>query len=280
MNRGPAAFCRWCGTPLGLPTDPVLGTTTRRAMRSGSGLTMGTVLGAVALILLVAVTGWLVLGGGLVHLIPAANATPTPSGGASASPSASASSLPSASPTVTPTPTSGGPSASPSPSPSPSTSAEPTAPPTSTGFTCDPATIGDPNSAVWQVTNYQWSQHSGYDEMELDLTLRRTSATNAATATVESMTSSDVADRFGMTAPTTSRAIVVTFQGPVTVTFDTSHETGYSVIAEVAVGTGNDGLVHAVIGAQGNGCYKLSAADWGQSSAPATARVLVDVRPH
>ena len=273
VNGAPAGFCRWCGTPLGRPTDPVLGTTTRRALESQEGNPVGAILGAIAATAVIAVTGWLLLGGGLASLTPPATSSPTATIAPSAEPSPSTSGEPSVTPTETV-----GPTATPTLSPAPSPSAGETVPPTETGVTCDPATIADPNSAAWQVDSITWSPRARFDELQVLLDLRRAEAGRPTTADIESLGSADLPDFFGLEGPSTERAVVITFSRSVRLPNSIDVETGMDTIQEVQVADGSDGLAHVVVGVVGEGCYRLRAPDWESTPPLDQASIILEVR--
>lgn len=275
VNSGPAGFCRWCGTPLGRPTDPVLGTTTRRGIESREGSPIGIILGGIAATAVIAVTGWLLLGGGLAGGDPSQSPSPT----AIAQPSLEPSPTFSPGPTITTAPTSPPePTSSPEPSPEPTTSAEPSSPPTDTGFTCDPATIEDPNSATWTINNLIWAPRGRADELQIVLGRTRLESPRAAQVAIESVDPAQVIELYGIAGPITSRALVVTFSRQVGLSFVIDEVPGLDAVREVTIAGGSDDLVHAVIGVEGEGCYRLAAPDWELGTPPVEASIILSVR--
>lgn len=288
INSAAAPFCRWCGTPRGRPTDPVLGITTRRSLEPHHGSLGGTVLGAIAAVAILALAAWLVLGGGLGTVgslvgqndptptrTPAATepivATDPPTG--SSEPSLGVPSAPPTQEPSVPAPT-GEPTVLPSVEPSPSASAA------ETGFTCEPATITDASSAGWTLTRARWGPRGNFDQLGLVLELRRASAPRATVVTVESMEVAEVSAAFGIEGPASSeRAIVLTFDGPTDLTAEFTATPALSVIQALRVQIGSDGLLHAVIGVAGRGCHRLSAPSWAFESPAQEIEVILDVRP-
>lgn len=276
-NSRSAGFCRWCGTPLGRPTDPVLGTTTHRALTARHGNPLGSILGALLAVALVAVASWVFLGGGLAGGTGDARPSSSRFAGASLSGSPATSALPSNVPTELPPP--------PTPSPAPpsavlvSPSPAPTSPPTATDFTCDPASISDGTSAAWRLTRVRWGPRGPFDQLAFVLEQRRPTSDSPTLVSVESVPSTEVTGRFGLAAPSAGeRAIVVTFDGPVGLPSPIESEPGLEVIEDLLVDEGTDGLVHAVVGVTGTGCHRLNAPGWAFGAAPQEVEVILDVR--
>ncbi len=284
-NGAAAGFCRWCGTPLGRPTDPVLGTTTRRALDARQGTSLSTLLAAVAAIALLGGVGFVAANSGLLPAggeegspspRSAVSRDPSPEASGSAVPSAPAatnlgpSAAPSA-PVATPEATSGvvPPSASPVPS---------TMPPAATGFTCETATVADSSSSAWNLVRSRWGPRGGFDQLALVLQLRRTDAARATTVTVESMTGGEVTERYGLPAPTSGdRAIVLSFEGPVQLATEFEGDPDLTSIQELSATT-DEGTVRVVVGVTGEGCHRVSAAGWAFQSAAQEVEVILDVQ--
>jgi hypothetical protein len=275
VNSGPADFCRWCGTPLGRPTDPVLGTTTRRALDERQGSPIAALLGAIAAIAVVGVTGWLLLSGALGGGERGPTPTPTVTGTSSVAPTPTFSAEPSA--TIGPT-TEPEPSPVVSPSPGPTLSPEATPPGTATGFTCEPAAIADPNTAAWRITNLLWQPRPRFDEVQLVLELMRTDAARSARVDIQSVESAEVAALYGIERPSTSRAVVISFTRPITLPTTIDVEPALQAIREVRVDQGADDRVHAIVGVEGDGCYRLLAPAWEADALPLESAVVLQVR--
>ena len=277
VNSGPADFCRWCGTPLGRPTDPVLGTTTRRALDERQGSPLLALLGAIAAIAVVGVTGWLLLSGALGggERGPTPTPTPTAIGTSSVPPAHTFSPEPSATTGATAEPE---PSPIVSLSPGPTLSPEATPPGTATDFTCEPAAIADPNTAAWRITNLLWRPRPRFDEVQLVLELTRTDAARSARVDIQSVESAEVAALYGIDGPSTSRAVVISFTRPITLPTTIDVDPALRAIREVRVDQGADDRVHAVFGVEGDGCYRLLAPDWEADAPPPEAEVVLQVR--
>jgi len=282
-NGAAAGFCRWCGTLLGRPTDPVLGTTTRRALDARQGTSLSSLLTAVVAIALLGGVGFVAANSGL--LPGGDDSSPTRRSAASLDPSpiASGSSAPSASldtspgPGASPSGPIGSPDATssvvPSASPAPSTM-----PPAATGFTCETASVADSSSSGWRLVRSRWGPRGGFDQLALVLQLRRTDAPRGTIVTVESMSGSEVTERYGLPAPGSGdRAIVLSFEGPIQLPTEFDGSPSLTSIQELDVTT-DDGTVRAVIGVTGEGCHRLSAAGWAFQSAPQEVEIILDVQ--
>ena len=283
-NGAAAGFCRWCGTPLGRPTDPVLGTTTRRALDARQGTSLSTLLAAAVAVALLGGIGFVAANSGLLPGSDEGSPSPRSAASLDPSPGASGSAAPSASPATSP-----GPAASPSapvatpdatssvvpPSASPLPS---TMPPAATGFTCEAASVADASSSGWRLVRSRWGPRNGFDQLALVLQRRRTDAPRATTVTVESMTGSEVTERYGLPAPASGdRAIVLSFEGPVQLPTEFDGDPDLTSIQELTATT-DDGTVRAVIGVTGEGCHRLSAAGWAFQSAPQEVEIILDVQ--
>lgn len=287
-NGAAAAFCRWCGTPLGRPTDPVLGITTRRAGLNTGGNRMSGLVGAIAGIALVGIAAWAILGGGLSGatsiLGPGGSASSAPSARVSPSgPNTPSSPRPSVQPSngsspsgSLPAPTSSPPSASPSAVP---TLAPTATPPPATGFTCDPIQVTDASSASWRLARTRWGPRGDYDQLAFVLERRSGSGSGgSASVSVEQVASDQVQSRFGLPAPAGGdRAVVVTFRGPISGS-QFLERPALDVIEEVRIDNDADGVLRAVVGVTGEGCYRLSAPSWAFASAPQDVDIILDVR--
>lgn len=278
-NSTSAAFCRWCGTPLGRATDPVRGTTTRRVLEDRRGNPLGTILGSLLAVGLVGVATWAFLGGGLTNAT--GDARPSASRLADASPSE----VPAPSAAFSNVPSAVPPAATSPPAPpsavlvSPSPSSAPASPSTATGFTCEPASITDGTSAAWRLTRVRWGPRGAFDQLAFVLEQRRPTSDSSTLVTVESLPSEDVTERYGLPAPSGGdRAIVVTFDGPVGLPTPIESEPALEVIEDLLVDEGSDGLVHAVVGVTGQGCHRLNAPGWAFGAAPQEVEVILDVR--
>ena len=115
--------------------------------------------------------------------------------------------------------------------------------------------------------------------MTLSLTRVSGTAKNGTTVDLAYMSPGRAASRYGVTRPVGDHAIVLTFDGPVTVGAAMAGTPGMRAIESVDVRRDAPGVTHAVIGITGNGCARLNAADWKDGSdATQTAALTLDVR--
>jgi len=98
------------------------------------------------------------------------------------------------------------------------------------------------------------------------------------TATVESMSGSEVTERYGLPAPSSGdRAIVLSLEGPFQLPTEFDGDPDLAAIQDISV-VRDDGAVRAVIGVSGEGCHRLSAAGWAFQSPPQELEIILDVR--
>ncbi len=98
------------------------------------------------------------------------------------------------------------------------------------------------------------------------------------TVTVESMSGSEVTERYGLPAPSSGdRALVLSFEGPFQLPNEFDGDPDLEAIRDLNV-VRDDGAVRAVIGVSGDGCHRLSAAAWAFQSPPQEVEVILDVR--
>ncbi len=277
-NDPSARFCRNCGLPLGWPQDPVRGTTTRQAdLPSERGAGVASIIGLLAAVGVLVVAGFLVLRGSGGGGTPNPSHTPSPRPSVAVGSPNPSSSVPlgsvgpspgaTATPVITETPTD-----------------EVTAPPgdlTATiDFTCDKGTIGDASLTRWKADHITWKSFStsGFDRVILDM-VNQGATNRTATISVESMTLSQVSSQLGMTAPQNAdRAVVVTFEHRVNGFPQSPVTTGMSVVPNVSMGQGSDGLWHVVLGVVGNGCHRIGVPTWDSDPTATNASLQIDVK--
>lgn len=285
-NDVSARFCRDCGLPLGAPRDPVRGTTTRRAdLPSDRGAGIGAVLSLAAIVAIAGGAGFLVLRG-------FESATTSGASASSTSPIAARSSgVPATSAAPPVSVATGPPTASPTevvePTPRPTTEAtrEPVAEPTPrplstrTGWTCDPAAIQDPLLGRWRITQARWGRMSDFDRLTFDLTRADGEARRGVIVRMEYLRPARAASLYDVARPRGDRALVLTFDGAMSLRSDMSARPGLAALASLEARADADGVVHAVVGITGDGCVRLVANDWRNGSADTTeAKLVVDIR--
>ncbi len=115
----------------------------------------------------------------------------------------------------------------------------------------------------------------------MTLTLTRVSGSTKKGAIVNLAYTSPgrAASKYGVTRPLGDRAIVLTFDGPISVGTPMVGTPAMKAIESVDVRRDASGVTHAVLGITGSGCARMNAADWKNGSdATQTASVTLDVR--
>ena len=115
----------------------------------------------------------------------------------------------------------------------------------------------------------------------MTLTLTRVSGTakKGTVVNLAYMSPGRAASKYGVTRPVGDRAIVLTFDGPITVGTPMVGTPGMKAIESVDVRRDASGVTHAVIGVSGSGCARMNAADWKNGSdTTRTAALTLDVR--
>lgn len=128
------------------------------------------------------------------------------------------------------------------------------------------------------------SDKGNYDRVTWELT-RRGSRSGAGTrVTMQWVTPEAARSEFGADLAGGQKAIVVTFDGPVSATVgqqidDMSLEPeGVEQIRTVDMFTGEDGKVRTVIGLRGDSCVRMSSQNWSRkSTSKKNGRVYLDV---
>lgn len=257
-------MCRQCGMPLGTPADPLRGVSTRpldlpAQQRTG----LGAALGLVAVVIVLGVAGFLVLGGdGLISgggqlIIGAGSPTPASPVGALGSDD------------LAPGPASAsGPPGTPS---GPATAAA------RTGFTCEGAGISDAAASAWRLTRATPDEQEEWDQVQFALE-RAGDGDRPTTVDFEWLRPVEAERRYGADRPVGARALVVSFDGTVTGEPTAMVELDQQAIRSFEVVQGDDGRLHAVVGTRGKGCARLVAPAWAKAGADESARVLLDIR--
>jgi hypothetical protein len=297
-NEVTARFCRDCGLPLGAPRDPVRGTTTRRAdLPSDRGAGVGAVLSLVAIVVIAGLALFLVFRGfDTGGTIAGATATPTAvSGGPRASLPAMSPGGDPLRPSRDPGTTDPGSTEVPTPDPGDEPTDEPTEGPTDepngepgeptstplstiTRWTCDDSAIQDPLGGRWRITQARWSREGAYDRLVLVLARTRGSSPGARIA-MAFLRPARAADLYGVSRPTGERALVLSFDRPITLRAPMDAQPGLPALASLETIEDEDGLVHMVIGIQGDGCVRMSGLDWRDGSDLTTsAEIVIDFR--
>jgi hypothetical protein len=276
-NEPGARVCRNCGLPIAGASDPLRGVMPGRVdlpmtRRSGLGATLGLalVIGLLVVGGVLAVNGGGILsGGGRLGVGP--GATGAPDAAASAAP-------PAVDGDRTPAPGDQGPGQGP-------TSDGHDSPRTSFGYTCEDAAIADLSESRWFLSQFRAGvrEEDGatYERITWEMQ-KRGSAKNGTTATMEWVTPKEAKD-LGATLLTGTRAIVVTFDGPVEITVGQQLDQlllepeGVTDIRTIDMFQGEDGNVRTVIGVRGDSCARMSSLGWTKKGTAKNARVYLDV---
>jgi hypothetical protein len=288
-----ARFCRDCGLPLGAPRDPVRGTTTRRAeLPSDRGAGIAAVLSLAAIVVLAGIAGFLVFRGfesastagasastSSPPIAAVASGVPVPSVAPRATIDPDPPSGPTEDPGVSPT---AEPTEDPGVTPTDEPVDEPTAAPlsTRTGWTCGDAAIQDPLKGRWRILQARWGRQDSFDRLTFDLTRLDGEARRGVIVRMEFLRPARAATRYDMETPAGDRALVLTFDGPMNLRqTGLSGRPGFVTLASVEAQTDAEGVVHALVGINGDGCARLVANDWRNGSADTTeAKLVIDIR--
>jgi len=296
-NDVTARFCRQCGLPLGAPRDPVRGTTTRRAdLPSERGAGIAAVVSLVAIVVIAGLAGYLVFRGfESVPTTAGAGATMTPPvGGAQSgepqgpSPRAPTPSLRAASPEPTerggvatrrPEAATDDPGETTEPEADPTARPTPDPLPTRTGWTCDDAAIQDPLGGRWRITGARWGRRDGYDRLTFDLARLEGSTRTGTVVRMGFVRPARAASRYDVAMPSGDRALVITFDGPLALRTDISAQPGLTALSSLTARADDEGVVHAVLGIEGDGCARLVANDWRTGDDDtSTAKLIIDIK--
>jgi len=291
-NDAVTRFCRNCGLPLGAPRDPVRGTTTRRAdLPSEHGSGIAAIVGLVAVVVILVGAGFLILRGfngstpGVASVSPtpghSATATPGPTGTPQVfptfDPNQSTTPGDSSPPEPTPTPH---PGHSPRPSRSPGDTPNPSGPLLGTGFTCDTGTITDPLDQRWHVVSWKTHTKVGWDVLVITLAQSPGTTRKGTPVVLDWMDPKAVSSTYGLAKPPGDRALVISFEGPVTITQPQSAALSLATMQSLDMEMDSSGILRAVIGVNGQGCGRLSAPNWADGTATSTVDIVIDVKNH
>jgi len=291
LNDITVRFCRNCGLPLGAPRDPVRGTTTKRAvLPSDRGTGIAAIFGLLVVVAIVGVAGFLIYKGFQANA-GTATASPRPPHATSASAATPIVSFPAAStgarPSLEPGASQPVPTDAPAATDAPTGTDEPTVRPDATpvavstvsAWTCKTGAIADPLNGKWRVSRTSWNSGASTDRVTLTLTRVSGTVKNGTTVNLAYMSPGRAASKFGVTRPVGDHAIVLTFDGPISVGTPMVGTPAMRAIESVDVRHDASGVTHAVIGITGTGCARLNAADWRNGSdTTQTAALTLDVR--
>lgn len=277
-NEPGARVCRNCGLPIAAAGDPLRGVAPGRvempsAQRAGLSATIGLAI-VVALLL---VSGTLaVSGGGILDRGGRIGVAPDGSPAASGGPGGAA-----------PGSTSGPDDGDGAATPPPDGSEETERLGVSTSFTCEPIAIRDPHKSKWRIgRTIATAGEEGFDRVVFELVRNGSKKAKAATTVgLEWITPRQARETYGLSRLPGDRAAVITFEGPLQVTVNSTIPTdaldgeGMASMRQIEVFDAEDGNVKAVVGVRGEGCARLMASRWGKKKPKQTANLFFDVRP-
>ena len=154
-------------------------------------------------------------------------------------------------------------------------------------FTCDDNAIKDLSRRKWVMSQFTAGSRasSGYDQITWRMSRASdTKAKKGTTVTMEWMDPAEARSTYGAPARVQgSRALVITFNGPVDITANQTVDTltlepeGVAQIRNIQMFDGEDGKVHTVVGLRGNSCARLEAKGWGQKSRTKSSNLLLQI---
>ncbi len=276
-NEAGARVCRNCGLPIASATDPLRGVAPGRVdmpstRRSGLSATIGLLL-VVGLLLVggsLAASGGGILGSG-GRLGAGGDASPTPVPQSSGAPGGGQ---------VVIAGSEGDPQG-----PEPTIKATGT----SFGYTCDDGAIKDVTRLKWLLSEVQAGTRVGEDGAfdEIYWSLARQSKTRSKKGTTVSMewsTPKEVQQQYGVPRVQGDRALLITFDGPVSITANQTIEAGQleaegiDQIKKIQLFEGADGKVRTAIGLRTESCARMEAKGWGsKKDKPANSRIVLDI---
>jgi hypothetical protein len=278
-NEAGARVCRNCGLPIASATDPLRGVAPGRVdmpstQRSGLSATIGLIL-VVGLLLVggtLAVSGGGFLGGG-GRLGAGGDADPADAPGATTQP-VTAEVVPEGVDLEQPTQ-------------APSTGKVGT----SFDYTCDDDTIKDVSRGRWFISEVAAGKREDeggtYDQVYWTMTRQnKKKVKSATTVRMEWSTPKEAQDTYGIGKVQGNRAIIVTFDGPVSIVADQEIDDtqlqgeGIQQIKRVQLFTGADKKIRTAIGIKGDACARMEARGWGGKAQPANAKVILDIEDY
>ena len=149
-----------------------------------------------------------------------------------------------------------------------------------TGFTCDTGTISDPLDQRWRVATWKTHAKPGWDEVVLSLVQTPGTTRKGTPITLDWMDPKAVSATYGLAKPPGDRALVVSFNGPITINQPFNETLAMTAMQSMDVEMDSGNVVRAVIGVNGQGCGRLSAPTWADGTATDTVDIIIDVKNH
>jgi hypothetical protein len=163
---------------------------------------------------------------------------------------------------------------------------ESTEPGNSFDYTCENAAIVDLGRSRWFVSQFRagerLSDEGDYERITWEMS-KRGSGKNRTTATMEWTTPRDARSVYGADLVSGSRALVVTFDGPIEITVGQQIDglllepEGVEQIRTIDLFLGEDGKVRTVVGLRGDSCVRMSSLGWTKKAKVNNGRIYLDV---
>jgi hypothetical protein len=281
-NDPGARVCRNCGLPIASAADPLRGVTPGSvdlpgAQRSGLSAMLGLAL-VIGLLLVggsLAVSGGGILGGG-------GAADPS----AQASPGAADAGAQGDGETGEVVPPDGSDTGDPSADGSEPDGGGTAGLGNSFEYTCENAELADLGHSKWFLSQFKagvrQSDEGDYERITWEMSKRGT-AKNGTTVTMEWTTPREARSTYGADLVSGSRAVVVTFDGPVEIPVGQQIDEvllepeGVDQIRTIDMFVGEDGKVRTVVGIRGDSCLRMSSLGWTKKAKVNNGRVYLDV---
>ena len=157
---------------------------------------------------------------------------------------------------------------------------------TSFEYTCEDTAIVDLGSSKWFLSQFRAGERASdegdYERITWEMS-KRGSAKKGTTATMEWTTPREARATHGADLVSGSRALVVTFDGPVEIPVGQQIDElllepeGVEQIRTIDMFVGADGKVRTVIGIRGESCARMSSLGWTKKAKVNNGRVYLDV---
>jgi hypothetical protein len=154
------------------------------------------------------------------------------------------------------------------------------------GYTCENAAITDLGRSRWFLSQFQvgdrTSDEGNYDRITWEMS-KRGSGKNGTTVTMEWTTPREARAAYGADLVSGSRAIVLTFDGPIETPVGQQVDElslepeGVEQIRTVDMFEGEDGNVRTVVGLRGESCARMSSLGWTKKAKVNNGKVYLDI---
>jgi hypothetical protein len=154
------------------------------------------------------------------------------------------------------------------------------------GYTCENGAIEDLGRSRWFLSQFQvgerLSEEGNYDRITWEMS-KRGSGKNGTTVTMEWTTPREARSAYGADLVSGTRAIVLTFDGPVETPVGQQVDElslepeGVEQIRTVDMFEGEDGKVRTVVGLRGESCVRMSSTGWTKKAKVNNGKVYLDV---